>query len=181
VTLSLVFYHTTTRRHNPENLETFLCAFHIYNMHATCPANLTLPGLFITLFSNTLGQFSSLRVTDQVSQLYTTREIVILYILILTFSNRGKKLNSSKHLQNLILSWFLHECNLCLFMLFPTNYLSYPHSCSCLHIIALPCTLVTRHEHIVPFAFTCRPTSLLVFNRVPVPCFGIHLQHIKLT
>jgi hypothetical protein len=66
--------------------------------------------LLSTLFSNMLSLFSSLNVKDQVSHPYrTTGKIILLYILILTFSTADKKTegsgkNGSKHSQNLVSS-----------------------------------------------------------------------------
>jgi predicted negative regulator of RcsB-dependent stress response len=58
---------------------------------------------------------------DQVAHPYSTNgKITVLYILIFSFfffflvwdgKTKDSGLNNSKHYQNLIYSWFLHECH----------------------------------------------------------------------
>jgi hypothetical protein len=72
---------------------------------------------FSTLFSNTLSQYSSLNVTDQVSHPYkTTGNIMVLHILICMFLGTNWKTKYSgpkgnKHSPSSVCCWFVHEWN----------------------------------------------------------------------
>jgi hypothetical protein len=76
------------------------------------------PNIFLnTLFSETLSLCSFPKVRDQVSHPYSTNgKITVLYILIFRFfiwdgKTKDFGLNNSQHSQNLIYSWFHHECH----------------------------------------------------------------------
>jgi hypothetical protein len=81
--------------------------------------------LLITLFSNTLILCSFLNVRDQVSHPYKTTGRIMVFIFkhLHSWTEGGKtkhsESNGSKHSQNLVCSWSLHEYNFELLVLFP--------------------------------------------------------------
>jgi hypothetical protein len=85
------------------------------------------PSILSTPFSNTLTVCSALRVSNQTSHPYKTRNIIVLYILIYTVWIGGRKredpeLNSSKY----ALSLTLCECNFYLLLSLPNTW-TLPH------------------------------------------------------